>query len=173
MRISERPLLTAAQIRRRVAELAEHISRDYQGHEITVVTVLKGGAIFAADLIRQITVAVTLDFIRAKSYEGTLSRGVVEVMVFPEVSLAGKQVLLVEDILDTGRTASAILERLKVENPATMKVCALLDKPTRRVTPVPLDYRGFSIDDRFVVGYGLDYEERYRELPAIYLVEDS
>ncbi|MBM3290901.1 MAG: hypoxanthine phosphoribosyltransferase, partial [Candidatus Hydrogenedentes bacterium] len=133
--------------------------------------VLKGGLLFAADLVRAIGVPLTIDYVRAKSYDGDRSQGHVELKVLPEQPLEGKHVLFVEDILDTGRTTAAVLDIARAANAASVALCALLDKPSRRTAPVCADYVGFTIGDDFVVGYGLDYNERYRELPAVYSLE--
>jgi hypoxanthine phosphoribosyltransferase len=171
MQLSERPLLTAEQIAERVAELAEAISADYAGKDFVLVTVLKGATIFAADLMRRMRVSPCLDFIRARSYVGTDSCGHVEITLVPERRLEGADVLVVEDILDTGRTTHAVMERLRRENPAGLKLCTLLDKPARRILPVEADYVGFAIDNLFVVGYGLDHDDAYRHLPAIHTLD--
>jgi hypoxanthine phosphoribosyltransferase len=173
VRILEAPLLTREQIQHRVTELAEQISSDFAGRRLMVITVLKGGLVFAADLIRGLTIPVYIDFIRARSYQGTESAGNVTFSYLPEESLAGKHVLVVEDILDTGRTAAAILERLRAGQPASLLICTLLDKPARRETPLTADYVGFTIDNHFVIGYGLDYEERGRELSGVYVMEED
>lgn len=171
MRLSREPLIRSEAIQRRVAELAREISADFAGHELAVVVVLKGAMFFAADLTRQLRVPVEIEFVRARSYTGTDTVGTVELTLVPEQPLAGRNVLVVEDILDTGRTASAIIARLMAEGPARLSVCTLLDKPSRREVPVPGAYIGFTIDNHFVVGYGLDYEERYRHLPDIWILE--
>lgn len=173
MKPANKPLLTALDIGRRTDELAESISSDFAGRDLLVLPVLKGGLFFAADLMRRLKVPLTVDFIRARSYQGTHAQSGVEFLVFPTEPIEGKDVLIVEDIVDTGRTTAAILERLQAENPASLSLCALLDKSTRRDAPVEADYVGFQIGDDFVVGYGLDYNERYRELPAIYNLEDE
>ncbi|MBI4556629.1 MAG: hypoxanthine phosphoribosyltransferase [Candidatus Hydrogenedentes bacterium] len=172
MRLSDRPLLTAAEIQARVAVLGKSISEEYRGKELTVVAVLKGGVVFVSDLIRQLQVPLTLEFIRARSYQGHLSQGIVELPVLPEQPLRGCHVLVVEDIVDTGRTTAAILDRLAAEQPASLALCCLLDKPARHIAPIRIQFVGFTIDDHFVVGYGLDYHERYRELPAIYVLQE-
>jgi len=175
MRLNETPLFTAQEIQRRVGELAQAIDADYGdrvgGGSLRLVVVLKGGIVFAADLIRCLATPVSVDFVRAQSYAGTESTGTVELTVLTGASLAGAHVLLIEDILDTGRTAAAILERLRADAPASLAVCALLDKPARRQAPVAADYVGFTIDDHFVVGYGLDVHEQARQLPGIHVVE--
>ena len=171
MRLNETPLISAEEIGRRVAELAAAVSVDYAGRELLLVAVLKGSIVFLADLLRQLTVPATIEFIRAKSYKGTRSQGEIEFSCFPERPITGKHVLVIEDIVDTGETAAAILERFTADRPASLALCALLDKPARRETPVPIHYTGFTIADHFVVGYGLDYDQRGRELPDIRILE--
>ena len=166
-----RPLITAESIQQRVAELALEISSDFAERPIRLIVVLKGGAIFAADLMRALTVPVSLDFIGARSYVGTTPGGDVQFTFLPSQPMAGRHILLVEDILDTGCTVDKILERLRHENPASIAICTLLNKPARRKVAVSADYVGFTIDDFFVVGYGLDYEERGRELKDIHVLD--
>lgn len=179
MQPSDPPLLPEQVLQARVAELAEYVSRDFAGCsasggcELTVVVVLKGALFFAADLIRRLSVPVTVEFVRAKSYEGTRAGEAVDTAFLFTSSLEGKSVLLVEDILDTGRTTSAIIEQLRRQTPARLALCVLLDKPARRELPMVADYVGFTIDDQFVVGYGLDFEERYRDLPGIHVLVDD
>jgi len=157
MRPSEEPLLSAEAIASRVADLGNAIAERYDGAPVVLLCVLKGGLFFTADLARTLPGRATVDFIRAKSYDGVESTGTVT--------------LVVEDILDTGRTATAILERIREENPASVALCTLLDKPSRRVVPIEADFVGFTIGEYFVVGYGLDHDERYRELPAVHVLE--
>ncbi|MDP7639723.1 MAG: hypoxanthine phosphoribosyltransferase [Candidatus Hydrogenedentes bacterium] len=171
MKRSVDPLIDEATIRRRVAELAAEITSEFAGRDIVVLPVLKGGAVFGMDLIRALTIPVQLDFIRARSYEGGRSTGHVEFLAEPTLTLCGKTLLIVEDILDTGRTTSAIVERLLEAQPAAVEVCVLLDKASGRVVPINPRFVGFEIKDRFVIGYGLDYNEQYRELPAIYTLD--
>jgi hypoxanthine phosphoribosyltransferase len=172
MQLSDVPLLSADVIQERVDELGARISQDYAGMDLVLVAVLKGGVVFATDLMRRITVPMSLAFVRAKSYIGTESSGEVAFSVLPDESLSGKHVLIVEDILDTGRTTSATIERLRQEAPASIALCTLLDKPVRREFEIEAAYVGFQIEDQFVVGYGLDYEERYRELPAVHVMTE-
>lgn len=167
MELRTKPLFEAQTIGRRVSELAAQISKDYAGQQVCLLAVLKGGLVFAADLMRALTVPIHLDFVGVRSYRGTESSGTVSFTYLPAYPLAGRHVLLVEDILDTGRTMEGIVERLQGERPASVRLCTLLDKPCRRIRPVTADYVGFTIDDLFVVGYGLDYEEMGRELPEI------
>lgn len=164
----ERILLSAEEIRAQVAELGRKISEDYQGKELVVVGILKGAAIFCADLLREITVPVAIDFMAVSSYgASTKSSGVMRILKDLDESIEGKHVLLVEDIVDTGLTLNYLREYLEGRNPASLRVCVLLDKPSRRKTDVTVEYRGFEIPDEFVVGYGLDYAEKYRNLPYI------
>lgn len=171
MRPSERPLITADAIARRVTELGDAISTDYADRDLVMVVVLKGGLFFAADLARAIRRPMALEYVRARSYDGQRSTGAVEVAVVPERPLAGAHLLVVEDILDTGRTTQTVLDMLADMSPASLALCTLLDKPVRRIVPVSANYVGFTIDDFFVVGYGLDFNERYRELPSIHVLE--
>ena len=173
MRLREKPLIPAAEIDRRVSELALQISSDYAGREVLLIAVLKGSILFASDLMRRLTVPVRLDFIRARSYRGTESTGRVECAFFPEQDLEGKHVLLVEDILDTGRTASVIIDMIHKAQPASVALCTLLDKPSRRVVAMEAGYIGFTIEDHFVVGYGLDYNEQGREYPSIFTLDQE
>ncbi|NUM54240.1 MAG: hypoxanthine phosphoribosyltransferase [Candidatus Hydrogenedentes bacterium] len=171
MRLSNEPLISADAIQARVRELGNRITADYAGKELMVIVVLKGGLLFAADLLRAIHVPLSLEYIRAKSYNGDHSTGYVELKVLPEQPLDGKHVLVVEDILDTGRTTAAVLDVARRGGAASVALCVLLDKPSHRTTPIQADYVGFAIDDHFVVGYGLDHDERHRELPAIHVIE--
>lgn len=174
MKLSERPLLSAAAIQRRVDELGAEIAAHYGDMPFTMVVVLKGALPFAADLMRAIDhAAMRVEYIRARSYDGTDSTGEVALTVLPEEPLQGRHVLLVEDILDTGRTARVILEYIDGAGAASCAVCTLLDKPARRETPIVPDFCGFTIDNHFVVGYGLDFNERHRELPAVFVLEEA
>lgn len=157
-------------IRARVAELARQISCDYEGKELFMVGILKGAAIFLADLVRRVTIPVSYDFVAIQSYgSSTKSSGVVRILKDLEQPVESKHVLVVEDIVDTGLTmrVSYLLDNLKSRKAASVKVCALLDRPGRRVFETEIDYTGFVVPDKFVVGYGLDYQERYRSLPYI------
>lgn len=171
MHVIDPPLVSAAAIQARIGELAFEIEADFGGSPLALVCVLKGGLFFAADLLRQLSMPVSLDFIRAQSYAGRHSKGTVEVSLWPSIPLHGEAVLIVEDILDTGRTTDALMTRLRELRPARLALCTLLDKPSRRIFPIKADYVGFTIPDRFVVGYGLDCDERYRNLPAIHALE--
>ncbi|HOV79012.1 MAG TPA: hypoxanthine phosphoribosyltransferase [Bacillota bacterium] len=164
----ERILFSGEEIQRRVAELGGQISADYAGKELLVVGILKGAMIFLADLVRHITVPTYFDFVAVSSYgASTQSSGVVRILKDIDRSIEGRHVLIVEDIVDTGLTLNYLVENFKSRGPAGVKVCTLLDKPSRRVVPVDIDYNGFVIPDEFVVGYGLDYNERYRNFPYI------
>ncbi len=171
MRLNETPLFSAEQIRNRVIALGREITQHYQGQEIILVVVLKGAIVFAADLMRALDMDVTLNFIRAKSYVGTESRGTVSFSLLPETLLEDRHILLLDDILDTGRTCSEILAWLNKHRPASVRLCTLLNKPGRRVIPVEADFTGFTVEDHYVVGYGLDFDERYRHLPGIHVLE--
>ncbi len=161
------------QVEQTIAKLAERISQDYKGKEIHLICVLKGGVFFTCELAKRISVPVTLDFMSVSSYgAGTSSSGVVKIVKDLDESITGKEVLIVEDIIDSGRTLSYLMKLLKQRNPASVKLCTMLDKPERRVVEdVVVDYVGFHIPDQFVVGYGLDYNQRYRNLPYIGVVE--
>lgn len=158
----------------RIKALGEQISRDYEGKTVHLVCVLKGGTFFMCELAKRITVPVTLDFMSVSSYgNDTKSSGVVRIMKDLDESLKDKHVIVVEDIVDSGNTLSYLLNILKEREPASLALCTLLDKPDRRVANVAVDYTGFEIPDAFVVGYGLDYAQKYRNLPFIGIVEFS
>ncbi|MCL2604193.1 MAG: hypoxanthine phosphoribosyltransferase [Defluviitaleaceae bacterium] len=163
------PLIPAEQIEARLQGLADEIIRDYGEKPIVLLCALTGGVIFLADLSRKLGNNTTIDFVRASSYgDGTTSGGVVNLDCHPKLSLAGKDVLVVEDIIDTGHTLAYLKNYLEDKGAASVRVCALLDKPDRREVPeAQADYLGFSIPDEFVVGYGLDYAQRYRNLPYV------
>lgn len=174
MKLSSTPLIPADAIQQRVLELAREISKDYAQLDAVLLCVLKGAAPFTMDLFHAIDPnPFTLDFIRAQSYVGTASSGSITLRYTPDEALTHRHVLLVEDILDTGRTLDVLVKHIQAENPASLKICTLLDKPSRRIIPATADYTGFTIDDHFVVGYGLDYNERYRELHAVYCLEEE
>lgn len=161
-------LFEEEQIQARVRELGAEITRDYEGKDLLVVGILKGAIVFLADLLRSIDLKVKLDFMAVSSYGDAMeSSGVVRILKDLEQSLEGKNVLIVEDIVDSGLTLNYLVQNLKSRRPASLKVCTFLDKPERRQVEVQVDYKGFSIPDKFVVGYGLDYAERYRNLPYI------
>lgn len=161
-------LVSAEIIDTRVRELARQISVDYAGKQPVVVGILKGAWVFMADLVRHLTIPVRCDFVRLSSYgDCASSSGEVKLRLDVSLPLEGQDVLLVEDIVDTGITIPWLLEHLRKQQPASVRLCVLLDKPARRGTAVSIDYVGFTIPDHFVVGYGIDYAERYRELPYI------
>jgi hypoxanthine phosphoribosyltransferase len=162
-------LITEEQIQAKVAELGRRLSADYAGQRLTLVSVLKGSLPFMADLMRAIEVPVQIDLMEVSSYGGatTETSGLVRILKDLSSSIAGEDVLIVEDIIDTGLTLNYLLRYLRERNPASIRVCCLLDKPARRLAEIEIDYRGFTIPDRFVIGYGLDYDERYRNLPYI------
>lgn len=161
------PFLTTEQIQNKTSEIADRISRDYLGKEIVAIGILKGSFMFYADLIRMIQVPVTVDFIVASSYLKNASTGEVKIHYDIREEIAGKDVLLIEDIIDTGISLNYIRDRILSMMPASLKIAVLLDKKERREVDVPLDYTGFEIPNKFVVGYGLDYENKYRNLPYI------
>ena len=162
-------LFTAEQIAAKVHELGAQLSADYAGRHPTLVSVLKGSLPFMADLMRSMTIPVTIDLMEVSSYGGTATEtsGLVRILKDLSASIEGRDVLIVEDIIDTGLTLNYLLRYLRGKNPRSLKICALLDKPARRLVEIDIAYRGFSIPDRFVVGYGLDYGEFYRNLPFI------
>ncbi len=165
-------LYSREQIAARIAELARQIDHDYQGRQILMVGVLKGSFLFVADLIRAVQTPVVVDFMRIASYGSeTRSSGIIEFRKDLEMSIKGQDVLIVEDIVDSGQTLEALCEKLWQREPASLRVCTLVDKQEARITDVRVDYTGFSMDDGFIVGYGLDWDERYRNLSDIFLVE--
>lgn len=165
--ITGKPLLTTEQIQSKVLELADKISRDYIGKELLAVGILKGSFMFFADLVRAIRVPITIDFVIASSYLKTTSTGEIKVFYDIREEITNKNVLLIDDIVDTGVSLNFIRENVLSKSPASLKICAFLDKKERRVADVPIDYIGFEIPDKFVVGYGLDYDNKYRNLPYI------
>lgn len=164
-------LLSEEEVDARIKAIGEQISKDYEGKQIHMICVLKGGTFFMCELAKRISVPVSLDFMAVSSYGGdTKSSGVVKIVKDLDEAIQGKDVLVVEDIVDSGRTLSYLMEMLRDRKPASLKLCTLLDKPDRRVIEVPVDYTGFQIPDEFVVGYGLDYDQKYRNLPYIGIV---
>lgn len=164
----ERILLSEEELAACVRRLAEEINRDYAGKEPILVGILKGSFVFFADLVRQITLPIRVEFMAVSSYGGgTESSGALNVRLDMAEDIAGQDVILVEDILDSGNTLSHLLPALMERGPASLKLCVLLDKPDRRVVQVPTEYLGYSIPDAFVVGYGLDYDKKYRNLPYV------
>ena len=167
-----RVLVEEEEVDKRIRDLGEQISKDYEGKEVHLICVLKGGVFFMCELAKRITVPVSMDFMSVSSYgDGTASSGVVKIAKDLDETLEGKDVLIVEDIIDSGRTLSYLIEILKKRGPKSLRLCTLLDKPERRVKDVKVDYVGFNIPDEFVVGYGLDYAQKYRYLPYIGVVE--
>ena len=165
-------LLSEAEVDARIKQIGEQISRDYYDREVHLICVLTGGSFFMCELAKRITVPVTMDFMSVSSYGGdTKSSGVVKIVKDLDESIKDKDVIVVEDIVDSGRTLSYLMELLQGREPATLRLCTLLDKPDRRVVDVDVDYTGFQIPDEFVVGYGLDYDQKYRNLPYIGVVE--
>ena len=170
-----REMISEADLAARIAELGEQISKDYAGKQVHLVCVLKGGSFFMCELAKRITVPVSLDFMSVSSYgSGTQSSGVVKIVKDLDQPLEGKNVLIVEDIIDSGRTLAYLIDILHKRNPNSIHLCTLLDKPERRVKKqVKVDYTCFTIPDEFVVGYGLDYDQKYRNLPFIGVVEQQ
>ena len=165
-------LFSAEDIAARVQELAVQIDRDYQGREILMIAVLKGSFLFIADLVRAVKTPTVIDFVRLASYgSATRSSGIIELRKDLEMSIKDRHVLVVEDIVDSGQTLESLQTLLLNRQPASLRICTLIDKRAHRVTEVPVDYVGFAMDDGFIVGYGLDFDERYRDLPDIRLVE--
>ena len=165
-----RVLLTEEEVDRRIGEIAEQISKDYAGQEVHLICILKGGVFFTCELAKRLTVPVTMDFMSVSSYGG----GIVKLVKDLDESLEGKNVLIVEDIIDSGRTLAYLIDVLNQRKPAEIRLCTLLDKPERRVKKqVKVDYVCFTIPDEFVVGYGLDYDQKYRNLPYIGVVEQD
>ena len=168
---SKEILIRRSEIARRVQELADEISRDYAGGEILMIGVLKGAFIFMADLVRAMSISCQTDFIRAASYgAGCESSGNIVITKDVELAIEGRDILIVEDIIDTGLTLRHIVDTLRLRNPKSIKVCTFLDKRERRKIPFEVDYVGFTMDDGFIVGYGLDFSEQYRFLPDVYVI---
>ena len=170
----ESVLLSAEELAKRIEEIGAEISADYAGKEILMIGVLRGAVLFMADLARAITVPVAIDFMAVSSYgSGTSSSGVVRILKDLDEDVEGKHVLVVEDIIDSGLTLNYLLDNLKSRKPASIKLCTLLNKPERRKVKVDIDYNGFDVPDYFVVGYGLDYAEKYRKLPFIGILKPA
>lgn len=161
-------LISDSKVQRRVKELGRNISKDYKGKRLVLVGILKGAFVFMADLLREITIPVEIDFIQVSSYGASkTSSGVIKIKKDIDLPIVGKHVLLVEDIVDYGYTLNYLLKFLKVKKPKNIRICALLDKPARREVEVPIAYKGFDVPNKFVVGYGLDFAEKLRNLPEI------
>ena len=166
-----RVLISEEDVNRRISEVAAQITKDYTGKPVHLICILKGGVFFTCELAKRLELPVSLDFMSVSSYgAGTVSSGVVKIIKDLDEPLEGKDVLIVEDIIDSGRTLAYLMEILKQRNPNSIRLCTLLDKPDRRVVDVNIDYTGFAIPDEFVVGYGLDYAQKYRNLPYIGVV---
>lgn len=165
-------MITEDEIAKRIKEMGEQISKDYEGKTIHLICILKGSVFMACELAKNITLPVTMDFMSVSSYgDGTESSGRVRIVKDLDQSVEGKDILVIEDIVDSGKTLAFLMDLLKARNPKSIKLCTLLDKPERRVTEVPVDYTGFVIPDEFVVGFGLDCAQNYRNLPYIGAVE--
>lgn len=162
-------LVTEEQLRTRVKELGAQISKDYEGKNLLLVSILKGAVVFMADLMRAVEIPCEIDFMVVSSYGGanTTTTGLVKIIKDLDADLSGKDVLIVEDILDTGVTLSNLVPMLKMRNPNSVKICTIMDKPSRRKADIQADYTGFKVPDEFVVGYGLDFDEKYRNLPYV------
>jgi hypoxanthine phosphoribosyltransferase len=165
-------LVTEEEIQAKVAELGNRISDDYRGKELLLVGLLRGAIVFLSDLMRVIDIPVLLDFIGISSYGISTESGAVRLVMDLETDITGRHVLIVEDIVDTGKTLAYLVENLKARQPASLRICALLDKPDRRQVPINVDYVGFEIPDKFVVGYGLDFAEGYRNLPFVGVLKE-
>jgi len=166
-------LITREEIGKAVTRLASEIKRDYQGKQPLLIGVLKGSFVFMADLIRQLDLPLEIDFIKLSSYGAAKeTSGKVRVVQGLKTAIKGRDVLIIEDIVDTGITISSLLDYLKRKRPASLKLCSLTDKPSRRQVPVSIDYLGFTVPDKFIVGYGLDFDEKFRNLPDICFVEN-
>lgn len=169
-----RILFPEEEIRQAVERLAQEIRQDYQGKNPLLIGVLKGSFVFMADLVRILNMPLEIEFVRLSSYgSGTVSSGKIKVAGGLPASIRGRDVLVIEDIVDTGLTLSFFLNHLRRKKPASLKVCVLFDKAPRRQVPVPIDYLGFTIPDAFVVGYGLDWDEKFRYLPGLYILEEK
>ena len=164
-------LINKSKLEKRIEEMGKQIAKDYEGKELVLVGILKGSVIFMAELAKNIKKSVALDFMDVSSYEGTESTGKIKINKDIRDTIEGKDVIIVEDIIDTGRTLTYVKEYLKQKNPNSIKIATMLSKPSRRVLELKVDYIGFAIDDKFVVGYGLDYNEQYRNLPYIGYIE--
>lgn len=162
-------IVSKDQIQKKVQDLAKKISEDYKGEELILIGVLKGCFIFMADLAKEITIPVLIDFISVSSYGSSReSSGVVKILKDTDIDITNKHVLLVEDLIDTGLTLSHLKELFQTRGPESIKICTILNKPSRRLIDLPIEYPGIEIPDKFIVGYGLDYAEKYRNLPEVY-----
>lgn len=172
MKLSDQPLFTASQIDARIGELADEISKDLAGRDVVLLVVLKGALHTGSDLMRKLSIPITLDFVRAKSYAGTESSGVVDFLLLPRVDLRDKHVVVVEDILDSGRTARVIADYVRSQDAASQCFLTLFNKSENRQASVTAEYVGFEISGHFIVGYGMDYDEQFRQLPDVYALEE-
>lgn len=167
-------LVSEQQLKDKVAQLGAQISQDYAGKDLVLVSILKGAVVFMADLMRAVTIPCSIDFMVVSSYgAGTTTTGLVKIIKDLDSDLSGKDVLIVKDILDTGVTLSNLVPMLKMRDPNSVRICAILDKPSRRRADIQADYIGFQVPDEFVVGYGLDYDEKYRNLPYVGVLKPS
>ena len=166
-------LITKTMLQRRINVLAKQIENDCKGKDLTVICLLKGSVYFTADLTKYLRKNVIVECMRLSSYEGTNSTGVIKLKLDLDEPVTNKNILIIEDIIDSGKTLSYLIDYLRAQNPASMKLCTLLDKPDRRVVNVNVDYTGFKIANHFVIGYGMDLDEKYRNLPAIYCFINS
>lgn len=170
-----RILISEEEILRRAREIGQQITKDYKGEEVVVLGTLKGSLLWMSDVVKNINLDVKLDFIQASSYgSSTISSGVVKVGYEPSENMYNRNVIIMEDIVDTGNTLSYIVKKLEKRNPKSVKICTMLDKPSRRVSDIKADYIGFEVENLFIVGYGLDYDQRFRNLPYVsYLTEED
>ncbi len=160
-------LYSREEIAKKVKEIARLLDNEYAGKNPLILCILKGSAIFTSDLVREMEIPVQVDFAQVSSYGNSATSGMLKIKKDLDEDIAGRHVVIVEDILDTGNTLSALVDLLKQRNPASLKICALFDKPSRRVKPIQADFSGFTVPNEFLVGYGLDYAERYRQLPYV------
>lgn len=165
-------LMDRSEISRTVQRMGREIQRDYEGKYPILMGVLKGSFIFLSDLVREIDIPLTVDFVQAQSYVSTESTGQVDIASGPQSEVNGRHVLIVEDIVDTGTTISLLMAKFHAENPASLKLCSLMSKPDRRNVPVQIDYLGITVPNKFVVGYGLDRDQQHRHLPELWLLND-
>lgn len=173
MMVPGKVLISEKEIKKKVRELAKKVSLYYKGEDVIMIGVLKGAFVFLSDLMRAVKFPVKVDFMAVKSYKGTETTGEVNILLDLREDIEGKDVLIVEDIVDTGITLNAVKRILEKRKPKSLRICALLDKKERRVVDVKVDYIGFAIPNKFVVGYGLDFEEKYRNLPYVSLLKDE
>jgi hypoxanthine phosphoribosyltransferase len=167
-----KPLITQGKINQAVANLAAEINRDYRGKQPLLIGILKGSFVFMADLVRRLDLPIEVDFIKLSSYgSGTRSSGKVKVVQGLKSPIKDRDVLIVEDIVDTGLTVSFLLDNLRKKRPASLKLCVLVDKPSEHKVPVIIDYLGFTVPDKFIVGYGIDWNEKFRQLPDICIID--